>query len=618
VYAVGVDLGTVYTGAATSREGRAEVFPLGGRSAVIPSVVLVREDGAVLVGDPAVRRALLEPSRVAREFKRRFGDSTPIMVGGFPYLPEALTGRLLEAVVSQVSAEMGESPQAVCVCHPATWGSHRTGLLQQAVVDAGLEMPVTFAVEPVAAATYYAQQERVPDGSLVGVYDLGGGTFDAAVVRVGGDGAFEVVGRPEGIDHLGGADFDAAVFAHVRSVVGPSLDALEESSSAAIAAVAQLRTECTAAKEVLSSDTDTTIPVLLPGAVTEVRLTRAEFERMIRPSLHDTVTALRRAVASAGVTPEDLHSVLLIGGSSRIPLVAQLVTAELGRPVAVDAHPKHAVALGAALIAAARAATVPVPEPDLSEPDLSQSDRASAITVPLPAVGFPGPTAPVPGPPGPPGPVRMPPPVLAPAVTVPLPAVPLPAAPAVPRPAPAVPSAAGRAAPRPAPAARSWRRVLLAATAVVLVAAGAAVALRSWGTASTATGPRAMSSSTSPAAPPPNTVPVAFAGTWSGVLHQPPDAATGTDTTITMAAGASTASYTLPRLGCQAVLTVTAASAGASTVEASEQLTVDPAHRCAARAHLTLTLNADRHEITVQWQSAADPNDIARGVLTRQ
>jgi len=605
VYAVGVDLGTVYTGAATARDGRAEIFPLGGRSAVIPSVVLFREDGAVLVGEPAVRRALLEPSRVAREFKRRFGDSTPIMVGGSPHLPEALTGLLLDVVVSQVSAEMGEPPQAVCVCHPATWGFHRTGLLHQAALGAGLQMPVTFAVEPVAAATYYAQQERVPDGSLVGVYDLGGGTFDAAVVRVGGDGSFEVVGRPEGIDHLGGADFDAAVFEHVRGVVGESLESLDESSSAAVAAVAQLRTECTAAKEVLSSDTDTTIPVLLPGTVTEVRLTRAEFERMIRPALYDTVAALQRAVASAGATPEQLHSVLLIGGSSRIPLVAQLVTAELGRPVAVDAHPKHAVALGAALIAATRAATAVHPQPVPAQPD-----PASAVTEPLPAVPVPGPAEPV-----------TPRPVLAPAVTVPLPAVPLPVhvapSPAVPSPAalsPAVPVPS-----RPGPSARSWRRVLVVAVAVVLVTAGAAAALRSvWTSSSTAGSPRATSSSTSPAPPPPNTVPVAFAGTWSGVLHQPPDAATGADTTITMAAGASTASYALPRLGCQSVLTVTAASAGASTLEASAQLTVDPAHRCAARARLTLTLDGDRRAITVQWQNAADPNDIARGVLSKQ
>jgi hypothetical protein len=102
------------------------------------------------------------------------------------------------------------------------------------------------------------------------------------------------------------------------------------------------------AKEALSADTDTTIPVLLPSVTTDVRLTRGEFEAMVRPALHGSIEALRRAVRSAGCTPEQLHSVLLVGGSSRMPIVGQLVSAEMGRPVAVDTHPKHAVALGAA------------------------------------------------------------------------------------------------------------------------------------------------------------------------------------------------------------------------------------------------------------------------------
>jgi hypothetical protein len=117
-------------------------------------------------------------------------------------------------------------------------------------------------------------------------------------------------------------------------------------------ALVRLRQECIEAKEALSSETDATIPVLLPNVQSEVRLTRVEFEAMIRPSLTETIGALRRAVQSAGVEPAEVKAVLLVGGSSRIPLVGQLVSAELGRPVAVDAHPKHAIALGAAIAAA--------------------------------------------------------------------------------------------------------------------------------------------------------------------------------------------------------------------------------------------------------------------------
>jgi actin-like ATPase involved in cell morphogenesis len=363
VYALGVDLGTVYTAAATWRDGHAEIVSLGSRAATIPSVVLRREDASFLTGEAANRRALMEPGRVAREFKRRFGDSTPIMLGGTPHSPEALMGRLLRSVFSEVTAQQGEPPVSLCVCHPANWGPYKTDLLQQAIRMADLNVPVTLAVEPVAAAAYYARQQRVDDGALVAVYDLGGGTFDAAVVRKAGD-SFEIIGRPEGIEHLGGADFDAAVFEHVRSVVGDPLTNLDDALPTTVAAVARLREECTSAKETLSSDTDTTIPVLLPGCATEVRITRAELERMVRPSLYDTISALQRAIRSASVTARELHSVLLIGGSSRMPLVAQLVGAEVDRPVAVDAHPKHAVALGAAWIAAADdAGAAPAPPP---------------------------------------------------------------------------------------------------------------------------------------------------------------------------------------------------------------------------------------------------------------
>src|SRR5690606_2529541 len=139
-------------------------------------------------------------------------------------------------------------------------------------------------------------------------------------------------------------DFDAAVFNHVAKAIGGKLDELDEEEPAVIAAVARLREECVHAKEALSSDTDVSIPVLLPNLSTEVRLTRAELESMIRPALYDSIEALKRALRSANVTPEQLHSVLLVGSSSRMPIVAQLVGAELGRPVAVDAHPKHAVA----------------------------------------------------------------------------------------------------------------------------------------------------------------------------------------------------------------------------------------------------------------------------------
>ena len=350
-YRLGIDLGTTYTAAAVSRGGRAEIATLGTRTAAVPSVLYLGPDGVVLIAEAANRRAVVEPERIAREFKRRVGDPTPLVVGGTPYSAEALAAKLLRWVVERVTEREGGPPERIAVTHPASWGAYRKDLLAQAVRMAGLA-DVRMLSEPEAAAISYTAAERVEPGSTIAVYDLGGGTFDAAVLRKTRNGGFELLGTPEGVDRLGGIDFDEVVFAHVTRSLGGALEALDPSDPVALAAVARLRQECVEAVEALSSDTDVTIPVLLPGHRTQVRIVRAEFEAMIRPSVAETIAALERALESARVQPADLAAVLLVGGSSRIPLVAQMVSEALGRPVAVDADPKHAIALGAALAAA--------------------------------------------------------------------------------------------------------------------------------------------------------------------------------------------------------------------------------------------------------------------------
>jgi hypothetical protein len=195
----------------------------------------------------------------------------------------------------------------------------------------------------------------------VAVYDLGGGTFDAAVMAQRGDG-LRLLGDAVGLEHLGGIDFDDAVLAHVTAQVAERLDELDPADPATVAALAGLRHACVEAKVALSSETDASVPVVLPNLRTDVRLTRVEFESRIRPTLATTIAALRRALRTAGVDAGDLASVVLAGGSSRIPLVAQMLTDELGRPVTSDAHPKHPVALGAARLAP-RPAEAPAPAP---------------------------------------------------------------------------------------------------------------------------------------------------------------------------------------------------------------------------------------------------------------
>ncbi|MEJ2886296.1 Hsp70 family protein [Actinomycetospora aeridis] len=347
-YGLGVDLGTTFTAAAVVRDGRVEMASLGDRSTAMPSVVFMRPEGGVLTGDAADRRASSEPDRVAREVKRRLGDPTPLLLGGTPYSAGDLLATQLREVVAQISEREGGAPTAVRLTHPANWGDYKRELFAQVPRLAGLH-DVTMITEPEAAAAHYATNERIGEGRTVAVYDLGGGTFDATVLRTTG-GGFEILGEPEGVEGLGGIDFDEAVYAHVDRCLDGAVSALDPTDASATSGIVRLRRDCVLAKEALSSDTETTVPVLLPELQTEVRLTRGEFEEMIRPSVVATITALGRALDSARVEPDQLDAVLLVGGSSRIPLVARMVSAELGKPTAVDAHPKHAIVLGAAML----------------------------------------------------------------------------------------------------------------------------------------------------------------------------------------------------------------------------------------------------------------------------
>ncbi|MDT7742672.1 MAG: hypothetical protein QOE59_1750 [Actinomycetota bacterium] len=393
-FGLGVDLGTTFTAAAVSRGDQPEMVTLGDRSAAIPSVVMIREDGTSLVGDAAHRRAVAQPARVAREVKRRLGDPTPLILGGEPHSAAQILSRLLRAAVDAAAAREGRRPDGIVLTHPANWGPYKRELFDSVPRLADLTA-VSMVTEPEAAAAHYASTARVAKGSVVAVYDLGGGTFDATVLHQLDDG-FEFLGPPEGIEGLGGIDFDEAVFAHVDRSLDGALSALDLDDPRAASSLVRVRQDCVLAKEALSGDTETSVPVMLPNLHTEVRLTRGEFEEMIRAPVEATVSALRRALTAADVAPEKLSNVLLVGGSSRIPLVSQMLSAELGRPTAVDTHPKHAVALGAALLAGRRRAAGPRPgAPAQGMPSAPPPGRPADRRR-----GAPGPSGPASAPPG--------------------------------------------------------------------------------------------------------------------------------------------------------------------------------------------------------------------------
>jgi molecular chaperone DnaK (HSP70) len=385
-YGLGVDLGTTHTAAAVRADGRLEVVRLGAHRHEIPSLVYARADGEVLVGDAAERRGLSEPERLAREFKRRVGDQVKISLGGTEYSAPALMALLLRDVVETVTHRQESVPDAVTVTHPANWTAFKRDRLAEAFRAAGLD-DISFRTEPEAIAVQYAAGERIRPDEIVAVYDLGGGTFDAAVLRKTTTG-FEVLGEPKGVEDLGGSDFDEEVYAHVAAALDGAIDRLDPDDEGVVQALARLRLDCMDAKESLSLDTDVMIPVALPGLHTRVRLNRSEFEARIAARLDETVDAMRSALRSAATAPAELKCVLLAGGSAHIPLVGQRLTAAFDRPTVRDPHPEHSVALGAALLTEAHSAH---PTPTRSDTEAVPRISGSApVTAPIP------PTAPIP------------------------------------------------------------------------------------------------------------------------------------------------------------------------------------------------------------------------------
>ncbi|HET9650146.1 MAG TPA: Hsp70 family protein [Microlunatus sp.] len=344
-YRLGIDLGTTYTAAAYVDNDAPRMLELGNRNVSVPSVLLAAEDGRLIVGEAAERRAAAEPERVLREFKRRFGDAVPMVAAGRSFDPAELQTELLRWVLHTATERLGSAPEHVVVTHPANWGPYKMQLMRTLVASAGIP-DAGLCPEPVAAAIEYAAKRQVPVGAKITVYDLGGGTFDVAVLEKTRDD-FTILGTPLGIEHLGGTDFDEAVFAAVLSRLGVD-GGLDIDDPAVARGLTALRRECVEAKEALSGDDTTEIASLLPGAVSSLQFTRSEFEALIRPALQESISATHRALRLASVQASEIHAIVLVGGSSRIPLVTELLNRELGAPVALDTYPKNDIALGAA------------------------------------------------------------------------------------------------------------------------------------------------------------------------------------------------------------------------------------------------------------------------------
>ncbi|MFB8145751.1 Hsp70 family protein [Microbacterium sp. NPDC056003] len=341
-------MGTSRIAAATAHvspvgDVRVAPFRLGRAADTAASAAFVTE-GELVFGDAADRRGLTNPGRLLRGFVRRIGDDVPFLVGDRRVRADELFARVISWVVDAVTERQGTAPAALAVTAPQAWGSYRHELIAASLVREGWPHVDVLPVAE-AAARHYETTHPLPADHAIAVYDLGGGTFDAVVVRKDRDDRVATVGEPTSFDDFGGSHFDDAVFQHVITAAGVETHMLGEGSMLGLKA---LRRECTDAKEALSFDSETTIPVLVEGHHVSVRLTRAEFEAMIEPGVVRTVEALTRSLEGSGLDVEDVDAILMIGGSSRIPRITQLLSERLDRPLAVDVDPKAAAVLGAA------------------------------------------------------------------------------------------------------------------------------------------------------------------------------------------------------------------------------------------------------------------------------
>jgi len=391
---LGIDFGTSSTVAAAVEAGNATVLDLESNGRVrMSSAVFLTEEGDLLVGSAAEHQAVFAPERFEPTPKRLLGEGSVFL--GDRMIPIAdLVAAVLRRVYTEACRHQGERvPSALRLTHPAQWGGARLAVLADAAQRAGLPVAELVA-EPVAAAARIAYAATEP-GSRIAVYDFGGGTFDAAVL-VRTDSGFEVAGPPAGRDPLGGVDIDQRIMDYLgeflageqpeewRLLRNPEDVAWRRDA-------ASFRAEVQRAKETLSE-----VPACqlwVPGLDREVQLTRVELEQLIGDEVDATVDTLEVALQDADATPSDLAGLYLVGGSSRIPLVADTIWRRLQVRPLVQENPKSVVALGAAAwLPALRAPPGAPPLSPVASPPASPVP--SPVPAPIPPAASPPPGSP--------------------------------------------------------------------------------------------------------------------------------------------------------------------------------------------------------------------------------
>jgi molecular chaperone DnaK len=345
--AVGIDLGTTNSVVSVLEAGEPVVIPNAEGSRTTPSVVAFSKAGEVLVGEVAKRQAITNPDRTVRSVKRHMGTNWSIDIDGKSYNAQEISARILQKLKRDAEAYLGDTVTQAVVTVPAYFGDAERQATKEAGEIAGMEV-LRIINEPTAAALAYGL-DKDNDQTIL-VFDLGGGTFDVSILDLG-EGVFEVKSTA-GNTHLGGDDWDQRV---IDWLVSEFKNAHGVDLAADKMAVQRLKEAAEKAKIELSSLQETTVNLPFITATTEgplhldLTLTRAKFQELTSDLLESCRGPFEQAIRDAGLDQNDIHRVILVGGSTRMPAVADLVRELTGKEADKGVNPDEAVAVGASL-----------------------------------------------------------------------------------------------------------------------------------------------------------------------------------------------------------------------------------------------------------------------------
>ncbi|MGA9076853.1 MAG: molecular chaperone DnaK [Acidimicrobiales bacterium] len=346
--AVGIDLGTTNSVVSVLEGGEPTVIPNAEGGRTTPSVVAFAKSGEVLVGEVAKRQAITNPDRTVRSVKRQMGTSWTIDIDGKAYTAQEISARILQKLKRDAEAFLGDSVSQAVVTVPAYFDDAQRTATKEAGQIAGLEV-LRIINEPTAAALAYGLDKEGADQTIL-VFDLGGGTFDVSVLEIG-EGVFEVKST-SGNTHLGGDDWDQRV---IDWLVKSFKDTEGVDLSNDRMALQRLKEAAEKAKIELSAVQETTINLPFITATSEgpkhldLKLTRAKFEELTEDLVQACRGPFEQAMKDAGLSNSDIHHVILVGGSTRMPAVQQLVHEMSGKEAHKGVNPDEVVAVGAAI-----------------------------------------------------------------------------------------------------------------------------------------------------------------------------------------------------------------------------------------------------------------------------